>query len=139
MFYQNRFTQRAERVLQLAQETAGAFGHSYIGSEHLLAGLIKESGGVAARVLDECGLTIEKVEQVIEEVAGRGTPDPNAPQGMTPRTKRIIELAFASAAQMGNGYVGTEHLLYGLLREGQNVALGIMEKLGADPQQEVGS
>lgn len=135
MFYQNRFTQRAERVLQLAQETAGTFGHSYIGSEHLLAGLIKESGGVAARVLDECGLTIEKVEQVIEEVAGRGNPDPNAPQGMTPRTKRIIELAFASAAQMGNGYVGTEHLLYGLLREGQNVALGIMEKLGVDPQQ----
>lgn len=135
MFHQNRFTQRAEHVLELAQETAGAFGHSYIGSEHLLAGLLKESSGVAARVLDECGMTIEKVEKVIEEVAGRGEPDPSAPQGMTPRTKRIIELAFASAAQMGNGYVGTEHLLYGLLREGQNVALGIMEKLGTDPQQ----
>ncbi len=135
MFNQNRFTQRAEHVLELAQETAGAFGHSYIGSEHVLAGLVKESGGVAARVLDECGLTEEKVEKAIEEVAGRGTPDPNAPQGMTPRTKRIIELAFASAAQMGNGYVGTEHLLYGLLREGQNVALAIMEKLGAEPQK----
>lgn len=135
MFHQNKFTQRAEHVLELAQETAGEFGHSYIGSEHLLAGLLKEAGGVAARVLDECGLTVEKIDRGIEEVAGRGTPDPAAPQGMTPRTKRIIELAFASAAQMGNGYVGTEHLLYGLLREGQNVALGILEKLGADPQQ----
>ena len=132
MSYYNRFTDRASAVLQLAQEAAGRMGHNYVGSEHLLDGLLLEGSGMAAKVLTDAGITVELVEQQIEKLVGFGAPDPSAPQGLTPRTKRVLELAIASAAQLGHNYVGTEHLLFGLLQEGQNVAITILTALGAD-------
>ena len=107
MFYQNRFTERARQALTLAQEAAASFGHSYIGSEHLLLGLLREGGGPAAKALTAAGVTDEALVHQIEELSGRGTPDSTAPQGMTPRTKRIVELSVQSANEMGTGYVGT--------------------------------
>ena len=135
MFYQNRFTERAAEALRLAQETAGQMGHSYVGSEHLLAGLAKESGGMAAKVLHDFDVTAEKIQTEIEKTTGKGNPDMSAPQGLTPRTKKIIELAVMTANQLGVNYVGTEHLLLGLIREGQNVALSILNALGIDARQ----
>ena len=134
MFYQNRFTERAQQALTKAQEAAASFGHSYIGSEHLLLGLLREEGGPAAKALAACGVTDDALVKQIEELSGRGTPDSTAPQGMTPRTKRIIELSIQSAARMGTNYVGTEHLLLGLLNEGQNVALTALANLQVTPQ-----
>ena len=134
MFYQNRFTERAQQALTKAQEAAASFGHSYIGSEHLLLGLLREEGGPAAKALAACGVTDDALVKQIEELSGRGTPDSTAPQGMTPRTKRIIELSIQSAARMGTNYVGTEHLLLGLLNEGQNVALTALANLKVTPQ-----
>ena len=134
MFYQNRFTERARQALTLAQEAAGSFGHSYIGSEHLLLGLLREGGGPAAKALAAAGVTDEALVKQIEELSGRGTPDATAPQGMTPRTKRIIELSVQSANEMGTGYVGTEHLLLGILREGQNVGLTALANLRVTPE-----
>ncbi len=134
MFGQNRFTERAQQALALAQQIAGEFGHSYIGSEHLLLGLLKE-GGTAAKALAACNVTEEALVSEIEALSGRGTPDQSAPQGMTPRTKRIIELAIQSAAQMGTGYVGTEHLLLGILREGGNVGLAALANLRVSAQE----
>ncbi|MCI7125963.1 MAG: ATP-dependent Clp protease ATP-binding subunit [Agathobaculum sp.] len=134
MFYKNRFTERAQQALTLAQEAACSFGHSYIGSEHLLLGLLREGGGPAAKALTAAGVTDEALSAQIEALSGRGAPDAAAPQGMTPRTKRIIELAIQSAAQMGSGYVGTEHLLLGILREGQNVALTALNNLKVSTQ-----
>ena len=134
MFYQNRFTERAQQALAKAQEAAGSFGHSYIGSEHLLLGLLREGSGPAAKALAAAGVTDDALVKQIEDLSGRGTPDASAPQGMTPRTKRIIELSIQSAAQMGTGYVGTEHLLLGILREGQNVALTALANLKVTPQ-----
>ena len=134
MFYQNRFTERAQQALTKAQEAAASFGHSYIGSEHLLLGLLREQGGPAAKALAACGVTDDALVKQIEELSGRGTPDSAAPQGMTPRTKRIIELSIQSAARMGTNYVGTEHLLLGLLNEGQNVALTALANLKVTPQ-----
>ena len=134
MFYQNRFTERAQQALSKAQEAAGSFGHSYIGSEHLLLGLLREGGGPAAKALAAAGVTDEALVKQIEDLSGRGTPDASAPQGMTPRTKRIIELSIRAAAQMGTGYVGTEHLLLGILNEGQNVALTTLANLKVTPQ-----
>ncbi len=134
MFGQNRFTERAQQALALAQQIAGEFGHSYIGSEHLLLGLLKE-GGTAAKALAACNVTEEALAGEIETLSGRGTPDQTAPQGMTPRTKRIIELAIQSAAQMGTGYVGTEHLLLGILREGGNVGLAALANLRVSAQE----
>ncbi|MBS6546796.1 MAG: ATP-dependent Clp protease ATP-binding subunit [Butyricicoccus pullicaecorum] len=135
MFFQNRFTERAAEALRLAQETAGQMGHSYVGSEHLLTGLAKESGGIANKVLTEFGVTPEKIEAEIEKMTGKGTPDLSAPQGLTPRTKKIVELAVMTANQLGVSYVGTEHLLLGLIREGQNVALSVLRALGVDVQK----
>ena len=134
MFYQNRFTERARQALTLAQEAAASFGHSYIGSEHLLLGLLREGGGPAAKALTAAGVTDEALVHQIEELSGRGTPDSTAPQGMTPRTKRIVELSVQSANEMGTGYVGTEHLLLGILREGQNVALTALANLKITPE-----
>ena len=134
MFYQNRFTERAQKALTLAQEAAGSFGHSYIGSEHLLLGLLREGGGPAAKALAAAGVTEDALVKQIEDLSGRGAPDSAAPQGMTPRTKRIIELSLQSAGQMGTNYVGTAHLLLGILREGQNVALTALANLKVTPQ-----
>lgn len=135
MFSQNKFTARAANAISLAQDTAAKLAHSCIGSEHLLVGLLREGGGLAYKVLSEAGVTEEKLMAEIKRTLGSGQPDQSAPQGMTPRTKRIIELAFAAATAMGHSYVGTEHLLIGILREGQNVALQLLTALQIDPQR----
>ena len=115
---ENRFTERAQTALRLAHECASSLGHGYVGSEHLLFGLAQEGQGVAARVLQNAGLTPESISQAIASLVGMGTPGGVPSQGLTPRSKRVIEIAVAEASRMGHNYVGTEHLLLGLLREG---------------------
>ncbi len=135
MFFQNKFTERAAQAIRFAQQTAEELGHSYVGSEHLLVGLVREGTGVAYQVLHAAGVSEERLLQQIEQTIGRGQPDHAAPQGLTPRTKQIIELAVRAASSMGHNYVGTEHLLIGLLREGQSVALQLLEHLQVDMQK----
>ena len=130
----DRFTDKASQALNLALESARELGHSYIGSEHILLGLLKESEGVAARVLAENRIDAQSVEEMMEELIGRGEPSDVTPQDLTPRAKRVIELAYLEAQGMGAGYVGTEHLLMGLLREGDSVAVRMLIQLGADPR-----
>lgn len=132
---QNNFTDRAAKALTLAQESAASFGHSYIGSEHLLIGLFREQTGLAAKAMAACGITEQNLIATVESISGKGQPDASAPQGMTPRTKRIIEISNAAANQMGTSYVGTEHLLLGILNEGSNVGLQVLAHLHVSPQQ----
>ena len=132
MFFENRFTSRAERVLRLAHESAAELGHGYVGSEHLLLGLVLENEGIAGKVLKNAGVTAGILKSKIREVIGVGAPGAVTPQGLTPRTKRIVELAFAEAARMGNHYVGTEHLLLGLIREGESIAIRLLVAVHAD-------
>lgn len=135
MFYQNRLTERAQKALALAGQAAAALGHNYVGSEHLLLGLLREEQGAAGRALRESGVDEQKLLEVIEALSGKGEALSAPPQSMTPRTKGILELAAQAAYQMGVGYVGTEHLLLGLLQEGKNVALAALEKVGVSPEQ----
>jgi ATP-dependent Clp protease ATP-binding subunit ClpC len=132
MFYQNKFTPKAEKAIRLAQEVAAKMGHGYVGSEHLLAGLVREGEGIAYQVLSGLGVESDSLEKKIVELMGKGSGSETVPQGLTPRTKRIIEMAFQVAAQLGQNYVGTEHLLAGLVAEGDNVALQILETMGID-------
>lgn len=135
MFFQNKFSPKAEKAIMLAQEIAAQMGHGYVGSEHLLAGLVKEGEGIAYQVLSDLGVESESLEKKIVELMGRGAEGDTVPQGLTPRTKKIIELAFRAAAQMGQNYVGTEHLLMGLVAENDNVALEILQALGIERNQ----
>ena len=122
MFYQNRFTERARQALTLAQEAAASFGHSYIGSEHLLLGLLREEEGLAHRVLTEYGLTDEMILSVLRRSVGAGLAGTAPSQGLTPRAKGVVELAVSEAARMGSPMIGTEHLLMGILREGGTIS-----------------
>ncbi len=131
----DRFTKRARRVLTTAQEEAKQLNHRYIGTEHLLLGLVTEEGSVAMRVLNSLGITAEKVRSGVERVVGRGTQPTYGQPSLTPRTKRVIELAVDEARQLGHHYIGTEHLLLGLVREGEGVAVDILRRLGATPEQ----
>lgn len=130
-----RFTEKAEKAIAFSQQSAVELGHNYVGTEHILLGLIKEGTGVAARVLQAQGITEEKVIKEIEELIGRGESAGEQPVGFTPRTKRVLELAFKEARRMGQGYIGTEHLLLGIMKEGESVAVRIMMDLGVDPQK----
>ncbi len=132
MRFEDRFTIRAKDALNLAHEAAAELGHGYVGSEHILLGLAREKGGVAAKVLQEAGLDAEKICASIVESLGRGTAEGGTPQGLTPRSKRIIELAVADASRLGHNYVGTEHLLMGILREQDSVAARLLVAGGAD-------
>jgi diadenosine tetraphosphate (Ap4A) HIT family hydrolase len=127
----DRFNDRAKRVLALAQDEAIRFNHNYIGVEHLLLGLIREGEGVAAKVMDSLGVELAKVRTSLESVVGRGESQ-TAPTEitLTPRTKRVIELAIDEAKQLGHSHVGTEHLLLGIVRDGGSVAVGMLESLG---------
>ncbi|MBI2917188.1 MAG: ATP-dependent Clp protease ATP-binding subunit [Chloroflexi bacterium] len=129
----DKFTERARRVLALAQEEAQRFNHNYIGTEHILLGLVRESDGVAARVLTNLGVDLGKVRSAVEFIIGRGERS-TAPGeiGLTPRAKRVIELALDEARRLGHSYIGTEHLLLGLMREGEGVAAGVLESLGVN-------
>jgi ATP-dependent Clp protease ATP-binding subunit ClpC len=131
----DKFTKRARRVLTFAQEEAQRLNHNYIGTEHILLGLIREEEGLAAKVLRELGLDQNRVRQVIEEIVGRGQAAPGTRLSLTPRTKRVIELAVDEARRMGMHYIGTEHLLLGLIREGDGIAVNVLKSLGISPDK----
>jgi ATP-dependent Clp protease ATP-binding subunit ClpC len=130
-----RFTEKAEKAIAYSQESAAQLGHSYVGTEHLLLGLAKEGTGIAARVLQAQGVTEESVLKQIEELVGRGKETGQQPLGFTPRTKRVLELSFRETRRLGHNYIGTEHLLLGILKEGESVAVRILMELGVDPQK----
>ena len=132
---ENKFTPRAEEALRLSQEAAEEMGHGYVGSEHLLLGLLREEEGIAHRVLSEYGVTDEMVCDVLQRSVGKGTSGVAPSQGLTPRAKSVVELAVSESARMGSSYIGTEHLLMGILREGGNMALRILRAMGVDPKK----
>jgi ATP-dependent Clp protease ATP-binding subunit ClpA len=125
-----RFTVRARRVLTLAHEEALRFQHNYIGTEHLLLGLVRESEGVAAKALANLGVELFQVRGQVETIIGRGQQQATGQIGLTPRAKKVIELAVDEARQLNHHYIGTEHLLLGLMREGEGIATGVLESLG---------
>ena len=126
----DKFTDRARKVLTLAQDEAQRFNHNYIGTEHLLLGLVREGEGVAARVLENMNVELPKVRTAVEFIIGRGDRPVVGEVGLTPRAKRVIELAIDEARRLGHNYIGTEHLLLGLVREGEGIAAGVLESLG---------
>ena len=127
-----RFTDRARRTVTLAQEEARGLGHNYLGTEHLLLGLLAEQQGLAWRVLDHLGVSASAARGQVEAIIGQGHRSPAEPIPFTPRSKKVLELARREAKRLGHGYVGTEHLLLGLVREGEGVAAQILATLGAD-------
>jgi ATP-dependent Clp protease ATP-binding subunit ClpC len=127
-----RFTDRARRVVVLAQEEARMLNHNYIGTEHILLGLIHEGEGVAAKALESLGISLEAVRQQVEEIIGQGQSAPTGHIPFTPRAKKVLELSLREALQLGHNYIGTEHILLGLIREGEGVAAQVLQKLGAD-------
>ena len=127
-----KFSERARRVLSLAQEEAQRFNHNYIGTEHILLGLVRETEGVAARVLSGLSVDLTKVRTAVEFIIGRGERPAQGEIGLTPRAKKVVELAVDEARRMNHTYIGTEHLLIGLLREGEGVAAGVLESLGVN-------
>ncbi|MFN3634030.1 Clp protease N-terminal domain-containing protein, partial [Exiguobacterium profundum] len=124
-----RFTERAQRVLALAQEEAVRLGHHNIGTEHILLGLVREGEGIAAKALFALGLTSEKIQQEVEALIGRGSENGSTIH-YTPRAKKVIELSMDEARKLGHSYVGTEHILLGVIREGEGVAARVLNNLG---------
>ena len=127
-----RFTDRARRVVVLAQEEARMLNHNYIGTEHILLGLIHEGEGVAAKALESLGISLEAVREQVQEIIGQGQQAPTGHIPFTPRAKKVLELSLREALQLGHNYIGTEHILLGLIREGEGVAAQVLVKLGAD-------
>jgi hypothetical protein len=127
-----RFTDRARRVVVLAQEEARMLNHNYIGTEHILLGLIHEGEGVAAKALESLGISLDAVRQQVEEIIGQGQQAPSGHIPFTPRAKKVLELTRREAEQLGHNYIGTEHILLGLIREGNGVAAQVLVMLGAD-------
>ncbi|HLI74502.1 MAG TPA: Clp protease N-terminal domain-containing protein, partial [Acidimicrobiales bacterium] len=127
-----RFTDRARRVLVLAQEEARLLNHSFIGTEHILLGLIHEGEGVAAKALEQLGISLEAVREKVEETIGLSGTAPTGSPPFTPRAKKVLELSLREALQLGHNYIGTEHMLLGLVREGEGVAAQVLVSLGAD-------
>lgn len=128
----DKFTERAKRVLSLAQEEAQRFQHNYIGTEHLLLGLVREGEGIAAKVLSSLGVELTRVRTSVEFIIGRGDRIVLGEIGLTPRAKKVIELAVDEARRLNHHYIGTEHLLLGLIREGDGIAAGVLESLGVN-------
>ena len=126
------FTERARKVLSLAQEEAQRFNHNYIGTEHLLLGLVREGDGVAANVLRNLGVELNKVRSTVEFIIGRGDRIVLGDIGLTPRAKKVIELAVDEARRLNHHYIGTEHLLLGMVREKEGIAAGVLESLGVN-------
>ena len=127
----DKFTERAKRVLVLAQEEARRMEHNYVGTEHILLGLIAEGNGVGAKILGDLDIGLDQARQAVEFVVGRGDKSRNAEISLTPRAKRVIDLSIQEARTLGHNFVGTEHLLIGLVAEGEGVAAGILEQMGA--------
>ena len=131
----NKFTERARKVLTLAQEEAQRFQHNYIGTEHLLLGLVREGEGVVAKVLTNLGVQLSDVRAAIEYIIGRGDHVAPGEIGLTPRAKKVIELAVDEAKLLKHQYIGTEHLLLGLVREGEGIAAGVLTGMGVKLEQ----
>ncbi len=127
-----RFTERAQKVIVLSQEEARRLNHNVVGTEHILLGLIAEGEGLAARSLQALGISVDNVRSEVEKVIGRGDSPPTGQIGFTPRSKRVLELAFDEARQLGHTYIGTEHILLGLIREGEGIAAQVLQNLGAE-------
>src|SRR5450755_811427 len=127
-----RFTDRARRVVVLAQEEARILNHNYIGTEHILLGLLREDEGVAAQALKALDISLETVRQQVEEIIGQGQQARSGHIPFTPRAKKVLELSLREALQLGHNYIGTEHILLGLIREGHGVAAQVLVRLGAD-------
>jgi ATP-dependent Clp protease ATP-binding subunit ClpC len=127
-----RFTDKARRVVVLAQEEARMLDHNYIGTEHILLGLVHEGEGLAAQALTSIGIGLEAVRGEVEKIIGRGQAAPSGHIPFTPRAKKVLELALREALQLGHNYIGTEHILLGLVREGEGVAAQVLQKLGGD-------
>jgi ATP-dependent Clp protease ATP-binding subunit ClpC len=127
-----RFTDRARQTVVLAQEEARLLSHNYIGTEHLLLGLLREGDGLAARSLRRLGIQLDRVRSDVEQIIGRGTEAPPGHIPFTPRSKKVLELALREALQLGHNYIGTEHILLGLVREGEGVAAQVLVRRGAD-------
>ncbi len=126
-----RFTDRARRVVVLAQDEARALNHNYIGTEHILLGMLSEGEGVAARALRELDINLEAIRQQVEEVIGRGQHAQAGHIPFTPRAKKVLELSLRESLQLGHDYIGTEHILLGLIREGEGIAAQVLTRLGA--------
>src|SRR3954454_2041891 len=126
----DKFTERAKKVLVLAQEEAQRFNHNYIGTEHLLLGLVREGEGIAAKVLSNLGVELNKVRSAVEFIIGRGDRMVIGDISLTPRAKKVIELSVEEARRLNHNHIGTEHLLLGLVREGEGIAAGVLESLG---------
>ncbi len=131
----DRFTERAKTVITLAQQESQRLQHNYIGTEHLLLGLVREGGGLAAKVLATMDIDLATVRSKVEAIVSRGKKTPYGKVGMTPRAKKVIELAVDEARRLNHHYIGTEHLLLGLLREGEGIGAGVLEDLGVDLQR----
>jgi ATP-dependent Clp protease ATP-binding subunit ClpC len=130
-----RFTDRARRVVVLAQEEARRLDHNWIGTEHILLGLIREGEGIAASAMESLGIGLEAVRQRVEEIIGRGQEPPSGHIPFTPRAKKVLELSLRESLQLGHNYISTEHILLGLIREGDGVAAQVLVMLGADPNR----
>jgi FolB domain-containing protein len=130
-----RFTERACKVVVLAQEEARHFNHNYIGTEHLLLGLLREDEGVAARALGSLNVTLDEVREQVESIVGYGEEGTGGQAPFTPRSKKVLELALREALQLGHNYIGTEHILLGLVRESEGVAARVLSNLGVDPDK----
>ena len=128
----DKITERAKRVLMLAREEAGRFDHNYIGTEHLLLGLVREGEGIAAKILHEMGVDLTKTRSAVEFIIGRGEGAEAGDISLTPRAKKVIELAVEEARRLGHEHIDTEHFLLGLVGEGDGIAVGILESLGVD-------
>ena len=131
----NGFTEKANNAMNLAISSAEELGHDYVGSEHVMLGLLKEGSGVAYTVLNKLGVTAEAYEKLIRERIGTGEPTSLSPDEFTPRTKRILQVAAVAGAQLHNAYVGTEHLLIAIIEDGQSYAMRFLQILGADPNR----
>ena len=131
----NKFTERARKVLSLAQEEAQRFQHYYIGTEHLLLGLVREGEGVAAKVLASLDIDLDMIRKKVEEIIGRGDRVVLGEIGLTPRAKKVIELAVDEARLLDHHYIGTEHMLLGLIREGEGIGAGVLESFGLSLQE----
>ena len=127
-----RFTERARKVVYLAQQEAARLGHNVIGTEHLLLGLVVEGEGVAAKALESMEIRLENIRQEVEKIIGTGEANQFGEIPFTPRAKRVLELAVDEGRQMGHNYIGTEHILLGLIREGEGVAAQVLKNLGAE-------
>ncbi|MDP8945853.1 MAG: NDP-hexose 4-ketoreductase, partial [Actinomycetota bacterium] len=130
-----RFTERARKVVVLAQDEARHFNHNYIGTEHLLLGLLREDEGVAAQALYSLNVALDEVREQVESIVGYGEEGTGAQAPFTPRSKKVLELALREALQLGHNYIGTEHILLGLVRESEGVAARVLSNLDVDPDK----